>query len=226
MLQKIDENIWVVRSACLPFGALATMTLVRLKNNQVIVISPIRLDDALKAAIESIGEISFLIAPNGFHYLFLSDFLRYFPKAQYYYSPALIKKIKKIQEVFPHHKMLDENINSPWMTELRPLLLGGMPNVQEFVFYHQASKTLIACDFMFLIRKPVSRLANLVWRLFGIKPQVPSQSRYFRFQIKDQEAFQRSLEEISKLDLRRIIVAHEAVIEGSHLELTKKLLGF
>ena len=76
MLREIDRNIWVAEQPLRYFGlSVGTrMTVIRLANSELVVISPIQVDNETIARLNDIGDVSHIIAPNLYHYLFASNF--------------------------------------------------------------------------------------------------------------------------------------------------------
>lgn len=224
MLKLIAHNIWIAQAPLLPFATLATMTVVKI-GERLIIISPIKASEKLYQAIDALGEVDAIISPNGFHHLYFREFVERYKNATYYYSPAAQRKIVKRLNKKTTARPLD-HVQAWWLNELWPFLIAGMPAVQEYVFYHTSSQTLVACDSWFFINKSSSLLARIFWWLAGIRPQMPGQSRYFRSRIKDKLTFKESVKKLLQLPIKRIVVAHENIIEGEALckELIQKAL--
>ena len=89
-----------------------------------------------------------------------------------------------------------------------------MPKINEFVFLHRPTRTLIVTDLVFnfdVARQNV--FGKLFLKLNGIYGQVGC-SRLFRHFIKDRAAFQQSITAILALDFDRLILAHGAIVES------------
>jgi hypothetical protein len=91
MLRPITDDLWVAGQPLRYLGvALAPrMTIVPLANRTLIVHSPIRLTDDLRSAAASTGDARFIVAPNRFHHLFVSDWQKAYPDAQTFCAPGL-----------------------------------------------------------------------------------------------------------------------------------------
>lgn len=76
MLREIDKNLWVAEQPLKYFGlSVGTrMTVIRLANGELVVISPIQIDEATIQQLNQIGDVAHIIAPNLYHYLFTSNF--------------------------------------------------------------------------------------------------------------------------------------------------------
>ncbi|NES70491.1 MAG: DUF4336 domain-containing protein, partial [Okeania sp. SIO2D1] len=151
MLRKIDSNIWVAEQ---PFRFLGLdigirMTVISLKNNELAVISPIKVDNKIIEQFKEIGNVKHIIAPNLFHHLFLSDFKNIYPQAQIYAVSGLKKKrpdisIDKILD--DDEKYFGSKLEYFLFEGLNTFLLNGVSPLNEYVFFHGESKTLIVTD--------------------------------------------------------------------------------
>ena len=74
MLKSIDRDLWVgeqpFKYLGLPVGR--RMTVILLSGGRLLLISPIEIDENTKEQLDSIGKVEFIIAPNLFHYLYLT----------------------------------------------------------------------------------------------------------------------------------------------------------
>ncbi|BDI17830.1 hypothetical protein ANSO36C_36320 [Nostoc cf. commune SO-36] len=98
MLRKIDKNIWIAEQPLRYFGlSVGTrMTVIRFTNRELAVISPIQVDDETTEQLNKLGNVKYIIAPNLFHYLFLSNFKALYPQAKVYAVSALKAKRPEI----------------------------------------------------------------------------------------------------------------------------------
>ena len=88
MLREIDKDIWVAEQPFRYFGlSVGTrMTVIRLANRELAVISPIQVSDAIVSQLGELGTVKHIIAPNLYHYLFAANFKTLCPK-----SPVWVK---------------------------------------------------------------------------------------------------------------------------------------
>ncbi|MEO1561531.1 MAG: DUF4336 domain-containing protein, partial [Cyanobacteria bacterium J06632_19] len=94
MLKKVDRNVWVAEQKLRYWGLEVgtRMTVIHLKNGEILVISPIKVDEVTINQINDIGEVSQIIAPNLYHHLFISDFQSIYPNAKIFAAPGLESK--------------------------------------------------------------------------------------------------------------------------------------
>jgi Domain of unknown function (DUF4336) len=91
MLRKIDKRIWVAEQPLRYLGlSIGTrMTVIQLKNFELLVISPIQMSDALVNHLNELGTVKHIIAPNLYHYLFTAKFKAIYSHATFWAAPGL-----------------------------------------------------------------------------------------------------------------------------------------
>ncbi len=209
-LRAIAKDLWVIDHP-LRVGGLALgtrTTVVRLTGGVIWVHSPGPLEPALTAEISALGPVQALAAPNAMHHLYLTQNVQAFPQAMVYVSSALPAKLKG---GLPYEILSDEP-PSLWRDDLAQHLVGGMPKLQEVVFLHHASRTLILTDLAFHIRHSDSWFTRLFMRLNGAYGHF-GPSRIFRTLVKDRAALRASLNRMQQWNFDRITVTHGEVLE-------------
>jgi hypothetical protein len=209
-LQPVATNVWVIdfplRVGGLQLGTRTTV--VRLASGGLWLHSPGPLQPELITAVSALGPVQALVAPNAMHHLFLAQNVRSFPRAALYVSPALLPKLKEIFSC----ELLSDEPPPLWHSEISQHLVRGLPKLQEVVFLHHASRTLVLTDLAFHIRHSDSRFTRLFMRLNGAYGHF-GPSRIFRFLVKDRAALRTSLNRLQEWDFDRVIVSHGEVLE-------------
>lgn len=144
-MEKLAQDIWIFDGSAVPFLGLpfsTRMTIIRLSNGELWVHSPIKLSSTLKAQVDSIGPVKYLIAPNHLHHLFLSEWLDAYPDAILFGTDEVIKKRSDLNFA----ASLNGQNSFPWQAELDHVLFSGSSLMQECVFFHNRSKSLIVTD--------------------------------------------------------------------------------
>lgn len=218
MLKEIDTNIWVCEQ---PFKYLGLnvgtrMTLIRLVTSELIAISPIEVDDTTINQINAIGNVSYIIAPNLYHYLFASNFKAIYPNAKLWAAPGLESKksdlpIDKIIDVA--EKSILDQVEYLLFDGFKVFDLKGSSLLNECVFFHQASHTLILTDTAFHFDESFPLTTQLTARLIGSYKKL-SPSLLEKFATKETEKVKQSVQKVLAWDFDRVIMAHGSIVES------------
>jgi hypothetical protein len=182
---------------------------IRLADGSVLVHAPGPATAGARAEIERIGPVRALIAPNLLHHLFLSDAAHAFPQARVFAAPGL--RAKRADLAIDEE--LGEKAPELWARVLDQALVQGAPSLNEVVFLHRPSRTLLCLDLCFHVRPPRNLVTQLFMRLNGAWDRF-GPSRIFRYAIvKDRRALRASLDRVLAWDFDRVSVAHGDVLE-------------
>jgi hypothetical protein len=87
MLKEFGREIWIADGpdvAVVGFHYPTRMAVVRLRDGSLFIWSPIKLTDSLRSAVDAVGEVRHIVAPNSLHHLFLQEWKRAYPGAKVY----------------------------------------------------------------------------------------------------------------------------------------------
>ncbi len=144
-MQELASDIWIFEGNSVQFLGLpftTRMTVVRLSGGELWVHSPIQLSEPVKEHVESLGCVKYLIAPNHLHHLFLPEWIAAYPDVEVYGTNEVIKKRSDIS----FHGSLNNQQAWAWRAEIEQELFSGSPLMEECVFFHKNSATLIVTD--------------------------------------------------------------------------------
>lgn len=213
-LKPVAENVWIVDGPVIGFGPAGLkmpfptrMSVVRLADGRLFIHSPTRLPSALKAEIDALGSVAFVVAPNRIHYWWVPDWRQAYPDARVWLAPRIRAQAGgRIDfEAFD----LGGETGYPWDEALATLAVAG-DYMTEFVFFHRASRTLILTDLIenFEPTKlgPVLRL--LTW-LGGVRDPDGQMPRDMRLTYRaHRAALKRAVERMIAWAPVRVILAH------------------
>lgn len=129
----------------LPLPFTTRMTVIRLRNGDLMLHSPIRFDEGLAADLAQRGIVRHLISPNQFHYAHIGEWSSAFPEAIAWASPGVRKRARRRRIDVDFTRDLGPAPPPDWRTEVdQALVPGGI--FKELVFFHRASRTLILTD--------------------------------------------------------------------------------
>lgn len=209
MLQPIDADLW---TATQPLSALgmqigARMTVARLASGGLFVHAPIKLTPELRAALDAIGPVEVVVAPNAMHHMFLGACLAAYPQAKGYAAAGAAAKHPELQ-LAP----IPERPDPTWAADLDHLHIGGAPKLGEVAFLHRKSRTLILTDWAFYFREAPNWFTGLYLKLSkGLGKAV--QTPVLRSLIKDRAAALASTEQLLAWDFDRVVMSHRDVLE-------------
>ena len=219
MLRQLDHHLWVAEQP-LKFLGLEVgtrMTVVKLSDSSLVLISPINIDSQLKQQLDSLGIVKYLIAPNLFHYLYISACQQIYPHAVSISAPGLGNKRPelKIDQVFTQDRIeFNSELEHTLFSGFQVFIPPKISVVNEIVFYHLASKTLIITDSAFNFDNTFPTITKMAARLFG-SYQVLKPSWLEKIAVKDHKQLAKSINKILEWDFQRIIMAHGSIIENN-----------
>jgi hypothetical protein len=212
MLHAIAHSLWVAEQPLRYLGVALTtrMTIIRLAGGVLMVHSPIHLTQELLFAAASIGRVNFIVAPNRFHHLFVPDWQRAYPNAQTFCAPGLDTKRADLNFT----AILGDNPPAAWADEMDQAFMRAIPLLNEIVFFHRETRTVIFTDLLFNIARNDSPYSRFLLRLDGAF-QGPAIPRSFKLLLRRRRgecaAF---LSRILSWDFDRAIVAHGDIIDS------------
>jgi hypothetical protein len=209
-LEQLDRDLWVAtRPLPLWVGDVGTrMTVIRLAGGDLFLHSPVSLDPALREALDRIGRVRWVVGPSKVHHFHLGDYARGYPEAELCGAPGLAEKRPDLR----FQRVIDDAPVPAWAGELRHLVFAGAPRLNEVVFLHRASRTLLFTDLAFNVQSGPANRARLLHWLLGATGRF-GPHRLVRSTIRDRAAARRSLATLLSWDFERVIVTHGEVLE-------------
>ncbi len=207
-LQQVGSGVWTLRY---PLGILGcqfgrSVTVMQLRSGKLLIHSTARFDAAEVGAISLLGTPGWLIDATNFHDTYAREGREAFAGVPYLAPPGFPKARETGAQTI-------EPTPAEWAGEVEVLRLAGMPKLNEHIFLHRASGTLVVCDLLFHLAH-----ASAWTRFFGrhvmrLKNDVGI-SAFFRSMIRDRTAFRASVEELLRWDFARIVVGHGEIIQN------------
>jgi hypothetical protein len=223
-LEPLAPDLWgATRPLPLAVGDVgARMTVVRLAGGDLVLISPVRLDAPTREAVDRLGRVRWLVGPNRVHHLFLGDWARAHPEAELCAAPGLERKRRDLD--FRH--VLEEGRPVPWASpDLAYLVVEGAPILNEVVFLHRPTRTLVLTDLAFNLLPGAPNRARIFHRLVGATGRF-GPHRLVRLGLLGRRAARRSIDRILEWDFDRVIVAHGAVLESDGRRYVREAFAF
>jgi len=204
-LTNLASDLWIATKQFTNELGLVTsrMTVIRLKGGRILVHSPVPIESDLRSEVENLGRVGALIAPNLFHHQFLSEWRSAFPAAKAFGAPGIAAK----RSDFKFDGVLENESPAEWRGQVDQLLVEGIPDYGEVVFFHRPSRTLIVSDLVF--NYSPAQAASDPGGADGLGPH----SR-IRSAISDSNALRESIESVLRWPFERVIVSHGEIVES------------
>jgi len=222
-LQQIGEEIWTYEGSTVSFHGFpfpTRMTVIRLRNGDLWVHSPEKTNKDLKHELSALGEVKYLVSPNKLHHLFLPEWIKEYPTAATYAAPGLAKKRNDIEFNFE----LSEAAEDEWAEEISQTIFTGSPAMEEVVFFHKRSSTLILTDLIENFNQDTLNFWQTALAKFAgiVAPhgKTPIDWRV-TFIFGSKKKARASLEQISEWNPMNIVLSHGECVFGGGSDFLK-----
>jgi hypothetical protein len=210
MLRALSDDLFVLD---VPFRMVGMelggrMTVVRLPDGGLWLHSPVKLDAAAREAVDALGPVRFLVAPNVMHHLALGDWAAAYPTARVLAPAGLRKKRPDLRIDVELSDVMDVG-QSPAVEQL---LAHGLPKLEEFVFLHRPSRTLLLTDLAFNIHDSPSWLTRTYLKLCGAYGRL-APTWVIKSLLKDRAALRAWRDRVLTWDFERVVPCHGEVLE-------------
>jgi hypothetical protein len=212
-LPPFAQNIW---TALAPHSFIGLhmgtrMTVVRLSSGELLLHSPIPLNGELRAAIDALGPVAHIVCPNLFHHMYAADAVAAYPQAMLHGPAALQRKRKDLR----FGAVLTNQPHPDWYGDLELLTIEGCM-LGETIFYHRASRTLIACDLVENFHQSPHWLTRNYLRLGGILGRA-GWHPLLRIVYRDRRRARACVDRVLAWPFERVALAHgELLTENAH----------
>ncbi len=210
-LRRLDDDLWVAESPLRFLGLEigARMSVVRLSDGRLFLHSPVPPTPELFDAVRALGPVGYLVAPNRWHHLSIGAWARACPDASVFLAPGLETKRPDLR----CDGLLGGAPEPGWADAIDQALLSGLPLLNEVVFLHRSSATLIACDIAFHVGPRAKPLTRWAFWLGGAYDRL-GPTHLERFFVRDRALFRTALRRVFDWPFDRVIVAHGEVCEA------------
>jgi len=174
--RPIAEGIWWVDGPViqmsvgpisLPFPT--RMVIIRLGSGGLWIWSPTAPTPELFAELDELGRVEHLVSPNKVHYAAIAAWKERYPQATAWASPRVRERARSQGIAVTFDADLDDAAPASWAGEIEQLVFRGSRFMEEVVFFHRASSTLILADLvMALERERVRPRLRWLFALVGV----------------------------------------------------------
>jgi hypothetical protein len=213
-LAGFGEGVWF-REAPVRFLGLhlkSTMAVLRLADGGLVLYSPVALTPELRAAVEALGTVAHLYAPDLQHHLWVGEWAAAFPKARVHAPPGLRKKRPDLRIDRVH----GERPEPAFEGTVDEIPIAGF-RLQETALFYRPAGVLLVADLVHNVGQPTHGWTRTYTRMMGFYDRV-ALSRFLRWTaFSDRKAARRSIDELLARPFDRLIVGHGAPLpSGGH----------
>ena len=214
-LQAFAENVSIIDGPPVrDFGVMFTtrMTVVKLSDGSLWVNSPVSAPfDTLKRITES-GSVRYLVAATPRHVWRLEGWHTLFPEAQLWATRTTPFTLKRGR--LPFTGILGDEPPRDWADDLDQLAFKGNPLIEEVIFFHKKSRTVILDDL--IQANPIVKgkpLRNALFKLAGVASPHGGVALDIRLSFTNRNLARRSLEKLFSWEFDKLIIAHGVCID-------------
>jgi hypothetical protein len=197
------------------------MTVARLPDATLWIHSPVAWSPELATDLERLGKVKHVVAPNAIHDTYLEGWFAAFPHARFHAAPGL----GAVRPDLAFTDTLGDAADATWAGVFDQIVLQGMPRVNEVVFLHRASRTLIVTDLAFNLGPDMTFLSRVLSRINDCYCKF-GPSRLLRSTIKDRKALRQSIDQVLNWDFDRIVLSHGVNVPSGGRELLRDSFAF
>lgn len=212
-ITPIANGVWTVPAPLRFMGVKldTRMTVLALNDGGLVLVSPVPYDESLGKRVTDLGPVRAIVAPNALHHLYVGGWMRAHPEVLSFAAQGVAAKHPEIAFT----ATLGPDFDAAFGTEILRFFVDGMPRLNESVFVHRASATLVATDLCFFM-PDAKAFARVFATFMGIRHR-PRVEPMFRALIQDKAALVASLAPLRDLTIESLSMCHHAVMsEGAH----------
>lgn len=205
LLKPAGPGLWtmsqmIVSQSILRF--VSRMSVVQVSSSDLLVHSSAEPTPELCAELDALGTVKYIVVPNNLHRWHARAMKTRYPNATLLCSSLLSKNLHPDME-------LETPDPLPWDSDTLAMTpIHGLPVLNEFVFLHRPSKTLLVTDLCFNWHVDDMNLGNrmLIHLTNGFRPLTVTP--FFRDAVTDRVALQRSLDSVMDWDFTTVHPCH------------------
>jgi hypothetical protein len=214
MLRPFNETLWIAEGPTADVAGFTYPTrtvIIRLSDGGLFVWSPTALTEPLTTALQALGEIRYIVAPNSLHHLFLAEWQSAYPEARVFVAPGLDKRRPDLR----FDETLEDGVQYPWSKDIDHVLMRGSLITTEVVFFHHHSRTAIFTDLIQHFRPGwFTGWRAVIARLDLMTAPLPETPRKFRTSFVDRRSARAAIRQILAWPTENVLMAHADPITG------------
>ena len=220
--QAVAEGVWALSYEFSNKGMRIStrMTVIRLADGSLFAHSAVPLTVAQKQALDALGPLRHIVAPSAMHHMFVPALAKLYPEALLYGTKGVRHKHPELPEMQP----IPVDESAPWVGQLQCLPVAGIPLLDETLWFHPASGSLIVTDVLQCWQGPLSLSVRMYLGLTGGHERL-TVPRTVRMLVKDKAAIRACARQVCALPVQHVILLHNSVISDKPVQRLREALS-
>lgn len=213
--QQFANDLWVVEGPNvrdMGFMFTTRMAVAKLSDGSVWVNSPVSVSLDMLKRVTELGSVRYLLAATPRHVWRLTTWHTLFPDAQLWAPRATLFTLRK--GTLPFTGILGDEPPQAWKNDFDQLAFKGNPLIEEVLFLHRQSRTVILDDLIqihpMVKDKP---FRNVLFKLEGVVSPHGGVPLDIRLSFIHRDLARQSLQKLLSWDFDKMIIAHGVCIE-------------
>ena len=208
--QEFAKNVWIIDGPSvrdMGFMFTTRMTVVKLSSGLLWVDSPVPVRFDMLKRITELGLVGYLVAATPRHVWRLASWHTLFPGAQLWVARTSPFTLKKGH--LPLTGILGDEPPEGWASDLDQMAFKGSPLIEEVLFFHKASRTVILDDLIQI--HPIEKgrpFRNALIKLEGVVSPRGGVGLDIRLSFTNRNLARQSLKKLLSWDFDKLIIAH------------------
>ena len=215
--KQFADDLWVVEGPNvrdMGFMFKTRMAVAKLSDGSVWVDSPVSVSSDILKRITDLGPVRYLLAATPRHVWRLTAWHTLFPDAQLWASRSTPFTLKK--GILSLAGTLGDAPPQAWKDDFDQLAFKGNPLIEEVLFFHKQSRTVILDDLIqihpMIKGKP---FRNALFKLEGVASPHGGVGLDIRLSFIHRNLARQSLRKLLSWDFDKLIIAHGECIESN-----------
>jgi hypothetical protein len=204
------------------------MAVLRLPGGEMLLWSPVEPTEKLRSQIDGLGPVAHLVSPNRLHYVHIGAWKKLYPAATTWASPGVRERAQSQGVAMTFDADLSDAAEGAWTEALDQAVFRGSRFLEEVVFFHRPSRTLIVADLIenFEPEKLNAAMA-ITMRLLGATHPDGKANLNFRMTfVGRHDIAPASLARMTAWTPDKVIVAHGRCYEGDGEREIRRAFGW